>query len=100
ISEWRKFVACIVIARATGAGSVGMMSKKIDEVWHNAILFTREYFAFSEKLFGAGFYLHHAPVTKKEAVSDAPVKNVFADIYHQLFGMIPKIWGALYENSL
>ncbi len=36
----------------------------LDEMWHNFVLFTREYTAFCERYFG--YYIHHAPVTEAE----------------------------------
>jgi len=36
----------------------------IDEMWHNFVLFTTEYFAFCRKYFG--YYIHHAPATEAE----------------------------------
>lgn len=36
----------------------------IDEMWHNFVLFTKEYTAFCQHYFG--YYLHHAPATKAE----------------------------------
>lgn len=36
----------------------------IDEMWHNFILFTREYMEFCQRFFGR--YLHHAPFTESE----------------------------------
>lgn len=36
----------------------------IDEMWHNMVLFTPQYHAFSQKHFKK--YFHHIPATKKE----------------------------------
>lgn len=36
----------------------------IDEMWHNFVLFTREYADFCKEKFG--YYIHHAPTTEKE----------------------------------
>jgi len=36
----------------------------LDEMWHNFILFTKEYHRFCEEHFGR--YFHHLPATKKE----------------------------------
>lgn len=100
IIECRKFFMCIVVARAQGLGSVGMMSKTVDEVWHNAILFTGEYFALSAAILGDGRYLHHAPVVKSKLVASDEVRpNIFADVYHQLFGRIDPIWGVRYSEQ-
>lgn len=36
----------------------------IDEMWHNFVLFTKEYSAFCQHFFG--YYIHHAPATEAE----------------------------------
>ncbi len=36
----------------------------IDEMWHNFVLFTKEYAAFCQHFFG--YYIHHAPATEAE----------------------------------
>lgn len=36
----------------------------IDEMWHNFVLFTREYVGFCQKYFGR--YMHHAPFAESE----------------------------------
>lgn len=95
ITEWRKFLMLVAVSRVTRSGSVGMMSKTVDEVWHAAILFTREYFDLSAQILGEGQYLHHAPNVGKSNGS-TPSKNVFAELYHQMFGLIPDIWGVKY----
>lgn len=38
----------------------------IDEMWHNFILFTKDYERYCFDKFG--FYIHHLPTTKKESV--------------------------------
>ncbi len=38
--------------------------KKIDDMWHTFILFTKHYFEFSEKYFG--YYIHHSPTTNDD----------------------------------
>lgn len=38
----------------------------IDEMWHNFVLFTKEYTAFCKDFFG--YYVHHAPTTEAEEV--------------------------------
>ena len=39
----------------------------MDEMWHNFILFTKDYFEFCLKYFG--YYIHHSPGTMKEQES-------------------------------
>ena len=40
-------------------------TKEVDIVWHNHILFTKKYHQDCEKIFGK--YLHHSPVSEKDA---------------------------------
>lgn len=39
-------------------------TREIDEVWHNHILYTQQYFRDCEQIFG--HYLHHAPASPTE----------------------------------
>ena len=85
-SELKKyFVLCHVFG-----GNVGMVSEKIDEVWHQFILFTREYHQFCSRYFGS--YFHHRP-----NLASAPIeqesKSRFIELYRENFGLIPKVWG-------
>ena len=98
IVEFRKFLMCIVLSRVIPVGSVGMVSKTIDEVWHNSILFTQEYFELSAEILGEGCYLHHAPAMQGNEFA-SPSKNSFPALYEHLFGRIPAIWGVQYEND-
>ena len=72
--------------------SLGMASKTVDEVWHQFILFTREYHKFCNKFFGK--YIHHSPNTSFTPVSESGVDS-FVNSYLEEFGKIPTIWGAL-----
>ena len=87
--------------------SLPMYSKKIDAVWHQFILFSREYMAFCNHFFGE--YIHHAPeVPSLEARSTAPlssevlIKNrlvlredvlQFKSTYRKFFGETHSLWG-------
>jgi hypothetical protein len=46
----------------SGCRRVAMPSKAVDEMWHEFILFTREYQAFCARAFGE--FLHHTPAVK------------------------------------
>lgn len=41
----------------------------IDEMWHNFILFTRDYVTYCDEVYGG--YVHHAPVTRRELEAHA-----------------------------
>lgn len=40
----------------------------IDEMWHNFVLFTKEYTQFCKEYFG--YYLHHGPATEAEELEN------------------------------
>ena len=62
-------------------------SKKIDEVWHNFILFTMDYLEFCIIHFGR--FIHHRPRRR----DDAPVVMLdTASVARQLFGEISENW--------
>lgn len=58
----------------------------IDEVWHNHILFTREYFRDCREIFGE--YLHHAPFDHVEGEVNKEMQDLrssTADLYFREF---------------
>lgn len=65
-TELKKFL--ILCAVSSGAISP---SKEMDDVWHEFILFTRDYYNFCNMFFGK--MIHHQPevVTNKEQLSNA-----------------------------
>jgi hypothetical protein len=72
-----------------------MSSRRIDEVWHQFVLFTGEYFAFCERYFGS--YLHHSPGNAPGVVpprSGSRLEAVeFQRCYEQLFGLpVSELW--------
>ncbi len=85
-SEFKKYVA---LGKLTGK-PLGMTSKKVDEVWHQFILFTKEYFSFCNEYLG--YYLHHNPRTKTRDLPRESVPN-FVHAYRNAFGKIPPVWG-------
>jgi hypothetical protein len=75
-----------------------MHSLRVDEVWHQFVLFTRQYFAFCNRYYGA--YLPHSPSNAPEApikgsAGALPVATFgeFGDYYEQLFDEpLPDCW--------
>lgn len=72
-----------------------MSSRRIDEVWHQFVLFTGEYFAFCERYFGS--YLHHAPSNAPGVVRPRGDRRLeaaeFQRCYEQLFGSpVSELW--------
>ncbi|UII54286.1 hypothetical protein LS684_11350 [Cytobacillus spongiae] len=61
--------------------SVPMFSDKVDEVWHEMLMFTRDYEQFSIKFYGS--FLHHTPNMEIEPI---PGDRAFFDyVYLKLF---------------
>jgi len=56
--EFKKYV---LLKKLNRKGSLAMTSPKVDEVWHQFILFTQQYNQFCEEMLGE--YLHHIPKT-------------------------------------
>ncbi|WP_080845954.1 hypothetical protein [Cytobacillus gottheilii] len=79
--------------------SVPMFSAKADEVWHEMLMFTREYQQFSNQFYGG--YLHHAPNLDAEPI---PGKRAFFDwVYISLFKVEENskiIWGGFLKNAI
>lgn len=80
-----------------------MFSRRIDEVWHQFILFTYEYMAFCNRY--AGSFLHHYPSNAPGAPSkpEVPIAQMvsdpqssyhdFCNHYQKVFGMrLPDLW--------
>jgi hypothetical protein len=72
-----------------------MYSLRVDEVWHQFILYTREYMDFCERFFGR--YIPHSPsnAPKMEPVSSVEVSSFafFMNRYEKLFGTpLPDEW--------
>ncbi|MDB5259277.1 MAG: hypothetical protein JWO73_485 [Candidatus Taylorbacteria bacterium] len=70
---------------ATNTTKFGLSpSKKIDEAWHNFIVFTKEYAKFCETNFG--FFIHHNPFTKETREQDVKNSRPASKIAARVFG--------------
>jgi hypothetical protein len=60
----------------------------VDEVWHDHILHTKDYFKDCERVFG--HFIHHIPSTSDDGEDISPT----FDLYKNTFGMEPptNIW--------
>ena len=72
-----------------------MYSHRVDEAWHEFVLFTAEYAAFCKRFFGR--YVHHSPSNAPEPGlgTRAPEATFaeFADRYRQVFATEPSsVW--------
>ena len=83
--EFKKFILLKILTDVP----ISMVSRKVDEVWHQFILFTREYHEFCNSV--AGDYLHHSPNTSFTRMSPDSRLN-FVIAYRQLFGQLHPIW--------
>jgi hypothetical protein len=88
ITEFRRFLGLCLLGNG-----FGMTSREVDAVWHTFILFTRDYHAFCEEVFG--HYLHHQPTAAGEPVDSAAARDAFRRSYEDVFGTPPpSIWGS------
>jgi hypothetical protein len=71
-----------------------MHSLRIDEAWHQLVLFTHEYTAFCVDHFGR--YLHHMPSNAPQMAGEPVPEATFAELaarYEEVFGEpLPSIW--------
>ncbi|GMK38188.1 hypothetical protein PCCS19_12420 [Paenibacillus sp. CCS19] len=102
-SEWawtwfelkRYFLMCALLR------NVPMYSTKADEVWHEMLMFTREYESFCQQFCGA--YIHHAPHGKDDNKPEDGSRAWFDWLYAELFEMSPvsgKVWGSFFREPL
>jgi hypothetical protein len=78
---------------------IPMLSRLVDEVWHQFVLFTTEYTDFCERFFGR--YVHHTP-NEAPSANDEPAQSEtaltaatnaeFAALYEREFGPLPRLW--------
>ncbi|MGV3463712.1 MAG: hypothetical protein ACO1OT_00270 [Heyndrickxia sp.] len=89
----RFFIMCSLLK------NVPMFSDRVDAIWHEMLMFTKEYEQFSERVYGQ--FLHHAPA---EVKAPEPHNRAFFDLmYTQLFEFTlytPIAWGAFFRNPL
>lgn len=64
-----------------------MYSRRVDEAWHEFVLFTGEYVAFCKRFFGR--YVHHSPSNAPDSGAGARAPEAtfaeFADRYREVF---------------
>lgn len=67
------------------------VSPPVDQFWHTHILFSRDYLAFSNALYGD--YIHHYPaLTEEDRVRLAPNYAVILAKYEEKFGRPDERW--------
>jgi hypothetical protein len=79
--------------------SVPMFSSNVDEIWHEMLMFTRDYEKFSKELYHD--MLHHMPNMDSTPI---PGERAFFDwVYLSLFESTPNsraIWGQFLQNPI
>jgi hypothetical protein len=84
-TEFKKFIGLARLYREP----LGMPSKKVDDVWHQFILFTRDYFGFCDRFYGQ--YFHHTPnIPSRPATGDDV--GTLARLYNKTYGKMPEVW--------
>lgn len=69
--------------------TLSLFSLRVDEIWHQFILFTKQYQEFCQSFFGA--YVHHLPESSHIPREQTP-REEFEQLYGSQFGTIPPIW--------
>lgn len=90
LDEVKKY---LVLSRTSRDLAVPMFSRRVDEMWHQFVLFTEEYATFSDAFFGR--YVHHFPGNAPLAVSDERrnmTRDEFDERYRALFGPVSPLW--------
>jgi hypothetical protein len=89
----RFFIMCSLL------NNVPMFSKKVDAIWHEMLMYTKEYENFSLDL--CGEHIHHAP---NDVVTPDPHGRAWFDLlYAKLFHFTeftPIAWGTFFQNPL
>lgn len=92
---FREVKRYLVLTASDPSVAWGMYSLRIDQIWHQFILFTREYIEYCRSHFGK--YIQHAPSTAP-AVKGLPETTpstlaMFEEKYELLFGEpLPDLW--------
>ncbi|WP_159885498.1 glycine-rich domain-containing protein [Paenibacillus puerhi] len=80
---------------------VPMFSEEVDDIWHEMLMFTREYTRFGENFVGST--IHHAPHSGEDVEPDPGGRAWFDWVYAQLFVPTPYsnlIWGPFFRYPL
>jgi hypothetical protein len=89
----RFFIMCSLL------NNVPMFSKKVDAIWHEMLMYTKEYEKFSSTL--CGEHIHHAP---NDVVTPDPHGRAWFDLlYAKVFvftEFTPIAWGTFFQNPL
>lgn len=91
---FRELKRWIVLSELHPQRSIPMFSSRVDEAWHQFVLFTREYERFCQR-FTARF-IHHTPAEAPELppaeLTDSMSYEHFCERYVELFGPVSEQW--------
>ncbi len=90
LDEVKKY---LVLSRSCRSFGVPMFSRRVDEVWHQFVLFSLEYTRFSDRFFGA--FVEHAPGNAPRALVDprpSLTREEFQQRYEAMFGTLSRLW--------
>lgn len=97
--EWGMFELKRYFLMNSVLKSVPMFSRHVDEIWHEMLMFTREYEQFSKNFYSD--ILHHTPNLESTPI---PGERAFFDwIYASLFEVTTNsrmIWGSFFQNPI
>jgi hypothetical protein len=80
---------------------VPMYSDAVDDIWHEMLMFTREYNQFGEAFLGSA--IHHAPHTGSQPEPDPSGRAWFDWVYAHMFvhtSYSGRIWGPFFRHPL
>ncbi|SIT58660.1 conserved hypothetical protein [Mesorhizobium prunaredense] len=91
-AEAKKF---LILSYTDSDVSWNMYSTRVDEVWHQFVLYTSQYIGFCQRYFGE--YLHHNPSNAPEAPGRRELRpstfEGFRARYESFFGEpLPDVW--------
>lgn len=96
LDEVKKY---LVLSRLNPTRSVPIQSRRVDEVWHQFVLFSEEYTRFCHRFFGR--YVHHAPgetpprLEPNGTAEPKPpemTRDEFRREYELMFGELSVLW--------
>jgi hypothetical protein len=85
----------LVLGELHKSHEIPMFSRRVDEVWHQFVLFTHQYHEFSMRFFGD--FVHHVP-RESPSLGDGgtgrPKRSLaeFREIYEPIFGPLSELW--------
>ncbi|TFE26317.1 hypothetical protein [Cohnella luojiensis] len=99
--DWKLFELKRYFMMTAVLKSVPMYSDSVDDIWHEMLMFSREYETFGKRFMGA--HIHHEPHSG-EAPKPNPGERAWFDwVYGHLFVATPysgAIWGSFFRYPL